>query len=209
MRLLITAGPTREPIDPVRFIGNRSSGRMGASLAEAALAGGHEVTLILGPVHVPMPERARRVDVETAAQMHEAVLAAFPRHDALIMAAAVADFRPKTVWPTKLGRSGAKLTIDLEPTADIVAAASAIKRPDQRTIAFSLEHAGEAGLARARDKMRRKHVDLMVFNPTETMDAATIEPVLLYPDGRSAKLNSRTKAQFADNLIVAVTDLFR
>ncbi|HLL90679.1 MAG TPA: phosphopantothenoylcysteine decarboxylase [Tepidisphaeraceae bacterium] len=208
MRLLITAGPTREPIDPVRFIGNRSSGQMGAALATAGLAQGHEVTVVLGPVHVPMPPSIRRLDIETAAEMHAAVLAEFPRHDVLIMAAAVADYRPKAISPTKLGR-GEALTIELEPTADIVAAASGVKRHDQRTIAFSLEHAGEAGITRAREKMRRKRVDLMVFNPTDTMDAATIEPVLLYPDGRSDKLCSRTKREFADNLVKAVAELFR
>src|SRR6202035_3370761 len=97
MRILITAGPTREPIDAVRYIGNRSSGKMGAALVTAALAAGHEVTLILGPVCVPMPAVSRRINVETAAQMHQAVLAEFPSHDLLIMAAAVADYRAKQV----------------------------------------------------------------------------------------------------------------
>ena len=89
MRVLITAGPTREPIDPVRYLGNRSSGKMGAAIAQAALAGAHEVTLVLGPVAVSFPPGARRVDVETAAQMHATVMREFPSHDLLIMAAAV------------------------------------------------------------------------------------------------------------------------
>src|SRR5258706_12714645 len=94
MRLLITAGPTRGPIDAVRYIGNRSSGRMGASLAAAAVRAGHEVTLIVGPVTVAMPPQARRIDVESSAEMEAAVLREFPAHDVLIMAAAVADYRP-------------------------------------------------------------------------------------------------------------------
>src|SRR6187401_1307264 len=94
MRILITAGPTYEPIDPVRFIGNRSSGQMGAALANAATARGHEVTLILGPVTVAMPTNVLRIDVMSSRDMYEAVLNEYPNHDLLIMAAAVADFRP-------------------------------------------------------------------------------------------------------------------
>src|ERR1700722_13386027 len=96
MRVLITAGPTREPIDAVRYIGNRSSGRMGGAIADAAFGGGPHGTLILGPVAVPIGQGFRRIDVETAAQMHAAVMREFPSHDLLIMAAAVADYRPKT-----------------------------------------------------------------------------------------------------------------
>ena len=131
MRILITAGPTREPIDPVRYIGNRSSGRMGAAIATAALKAGHEVTLILGPVTAAMPRDARRLDVETARQMHDAVISEFPAHDLLIMAAAVADYRPRKAAGKKLGRVDS-LVIECEPTEDIVAAAARTKRPDQR-----------------------------------------------------------------------------
>src|SRR5205085_1677964 len=102
MRVLITAGPTREPIDAVRYIGNRSSGRMGAALAEAALGANHQVTLILGPVAAAMPKELRRIDVDTAAQMYAAVLNEFPNHDLLIMAAAVADYRPITARAGKM-----------------------------------------------------------------------------------------------------------
>src|SRR5438270_7833835 len=128
MRILITAGPTREPIDAVRYLSNRSSGRMGASLASAALARAHEVTLILGPVAIPMP-RTHRIEVETAAEMQRAVMGEFPDHDALIMAAAVADYRPKRTHSGKIDRQG-PMTLDLEPTDDIIASASRSKRPD-------------------------------------------------------------------------------
>lgn len=201
MRFLITAGPTREPIDPVRYIGNRSSGKMGAALAAAALAQGHAVTLIVGPVSVAMPDGAARVDVETSQQMRDAVMAAFPQCDVLIMAAAVADYRPRHASATKLGRLN-RLTLELEPTADIVAAASRAKTASQRTVGFSLEHRGE--LPRAQEKMRRKGLDLMVFNPTETMNADAVEATLLYPDGRVEVLPAHEKGAFAQVLIARV-----
>lgn len=204
MRILITAGPTREPIDTVRYLSNRSSGRMGASLASAALARGHEVTLVLGPVTVAMPS-TRRVDVETAAEMQRAVMGEFPDHDALIMAAAVADYRPKRTHVGKIDRHG-PMTLELEATDDIIATASQLKHSNQRTVAFSLESAGNVD--RARQKMLRKGVDLMVYNPTATMNSATVESILLYPDGRSEQLASRDKADFADILIQRVAALF-
>ena len=206
MKVLITAGPTREPIDAVRYIGNRSSGRMGAEIASAATTAGHSVTLILGPVSVPMPAVDRRIDIETAAQMHQAVLAEFSAHDLLIMAAAVADYRPKRVHAGKLPRTGGALTIECEPTEDILAAVGAIKRPHQRTVGFSLEMAGN--LARSREKLIRKHLDLIVYNPTQTMESRDVESVLLWSDGRTEALSSRSKAEFAELLIARATALF-
>jgi phosphopantothenoylcysteine decarboxylase/phosphopantothenate--cysteine ligase len=206
MRILITAGPTHEPIDPVRFIGNRSSGKLGAALAHAAREAGHEVTLILGPVELEIPrEGILRVDVVSSRDMHDAVLLQFPDHDLLIMAAAVADFRPKHVLTEKIHRAGT-LTIELEPTEDIVAEAGRLKRPDQRTVGFSLVERGD--LARSREKLVRKNLDLVVYNPTDTMHSDSIESILLYPDGRREDLPSRSKAQFADNLIQRATALF-
>jgi phosphopantothenoylcysteine decarboxylase / phosphopantothenate---cysteine ligase len=206
MKVLITAGPTREAIDAVRYIGNRSSGRMGAAIASAAMNAGHAVTLILGPVAVPMPNITRRIDVETAAQMQAAVLAEFPAHDLLIMAAAVADYRPKHVHAEKLARSGGTLTIECEPTEDILAAAGATKRPDQRAIGFSLETTGN--LARSREKLVRKNVDLIVHNPTGTMDSKDVESVLLWADGRVETLSLRSKSEFAELLVARASQLF-
>src|SRR5580704_2263691 len=137
MRILITAGPTHEPIDPVRYLGNRSSGQMGRSLAEAATNSGHSVTLILGPVSVEMPQAARRIDAQSSGEMHKAVLDEFPRHELLLMAAAVADFRPTVVRQEKIERGGT-VSLELTATEDILAAAGAIKRADQRTVGFSL-----------------------------------------------------------------------
>ena len=198
MRVLITAGPTHEPIDPVRYIGNRSSGQMGRALVDAAVATRHTVTLILGPVSVAMPTDVRRIDVETTRQMHDAVLAEFPHHDLLIMAAAVADYRPKTFHQGKIERHG-PITIELEPTEDILAAAGKIKRKDQRTVGFSLVNRGD--ISRSIEKICQKNLDLIVSNPLETMNNSTIEAVLLWPDGRSEKLHSRSKSDFADILL--------
>ena len=205
MKILITAGPTYEPIDPVRFIGNRSSGKMGAALTEAARNAGHEVTLILGPVTAQMPTNVPRIDVITSREMHDAVLLEFPNHDLLIMAAAVADYRPKSVQQEQVHRGGT-LTIELESTEDIAAAAGAIKQSHQRTVGFSLVARGD--LARTGEKLLRKNLDLIVYNPLDTMSSETIESILLYPDGRTEELPSRSKAQFADNLIQRAAALF-
>ncbi len=204
MRVLITAGPTREPIDPVRYIGNRSSGKMGAALARAALAARHDVTVILGPVAIAFPD-ARRINVETAEQMFRAVQGEFPNHDLLIMAAAVADYRPVSASAAKLAREGARV-LELEPTPDILAAAGRIKRFDQRTIGFSLETTPDP--QRVRDKLRQKNLDLIVFNPIETISSDVIEPTLFYATGREEKLPSRPKGQFADILIQRAAGLF-
>lgn len=205
MKVLITAGPTREPIDPVRFLSNHSSGQMGLALCEAALQAGHEVTAILGPVSFTLPFPARRLDVVTTREMHDAVLHEFPGHDLLIMAAAVADFRPKQVARTKLGRSGS-MTLELEPTEDIVAAAAQLRRADQRIIGFSLEAAGN--LQRAKEKLTRKKLDCIVFNPLETMNSPRVEATLLYPDGRAESLPPAPKGEFAATLIARAPGLW-
>jgi phosphopantothenoylcysteine decarboxylase/phosphopantothenate--cysteine ligase len=205
MKVLITAGPTREPIDAVRYIGNRSSGKMGAALVTAALAAGHEVTLILGPVGAPVPAVSRRINVETAAQMQQAVLAEFPSHDLLIMAAAVADYRPKQVHVEKLARAGS-LTIECEPTEDILAAVGAMKQPTQRTVGFSLEIEGNT--ARAREKLARKKLDLIVYNATETMESASVKAVLLWRDGRQEHVPALSKSEFGRLLLDRAEMLF-
>jgi phosphopantothenoylcysteine decarboxylase/phosphopantothenate--cysteine ligase len=205
MRVLITAGPTWEPIDPVRYIGNRSTGQMGRSLADAALAAGHAVTLVVGPGTVAMPTSVRRVDVESSRQMLDAVLTEWPGHDLLIMAAAVADYRPKVVHPGKVERGGT-LTLELEATEDIVAAAGLAKRADQRTVGFSL--VDPANLGRSVEKLRRKRLDLIVSNPLATMGDNGVEATLLWLDGRAERLPYRTKGAFADLLIGRAAGLF-
>jgi phosphopantothenoylcysteine decarboxylase/phosphopantothenate--cysteine ligase len=164
-RLVVTAGGTAEPIDPVRYLGNRSSGKMGVAIAQAALARGASVTLIVGQVAVPLPAEAHIVPAPTAAAMREAVLAALPAADALVMAAAVADFRPVHAAETKIARTGSGLTLELEPTTDILAEAAELAHGRLRPRPLLVGFAAETGsLDRVAEKAARKRVDLLVAN---------------------------------------------
>jgi phosphopantothenoylcysteine decarboxylase/phosphopantothenate--cysteine ligase len=162
LRVLVTAGGTREPVDPVRFLGNRSSGRMGFALAAAAARRGADVTLIAANVSLPEPAGVRRIDVETAAELAAAAQAEFPACHVLVMAAAPADFRAAEVAPGKLPREGS-LELRLEPTEDILAGLSAARGEAQTIVGFAAEH-GEGGAERARAKLERKGADLIVLN---------------------------------------------
>ncbi len=162
LRVLVTAGGTREPIDPVRFLGNRSSGRMGIALAAAAARRGASVTLIAANVALPEPAGVRRIDVETAAQLAAAAAEEFASAHVLLMAAAPADFRAAEVAAGKLTREGA-LDLHLEPTEDILAFAGRRRGDSQTIVGFAAEHGGEAS-ARAREKLIRKNADLIVLN---------------------------------------------
>ncbi|MEM9111468.1 MAG: phosphopantothenoylcysteine decarboxylase [Planctomycetota bacterium] len=201
MRILITAGPTREPIDDVRFISNRSSGQMGFALAEAASAAGHEVTLLLGPVLLPpsVAERARVIRFNTTADLEALLDEHFPSCDVLIKAAAVADYRPAALIKGKTPR-GKGLKIELEPTPDLVAGCAAKKRDNQTVIAFALEDPAVLR-TRAVEKMQRKKVDAILANPLQTMDASEIEPILFYTDGRSDEPGRMAKTELARWLI--------
>ncbi|MBK5218640.1 MAG: bifunctional phosphopantothenoylcysteine decarboxylase/phosphopantothenate--cysteine ligase CoaBC [Thermoleophilia bacterium] len=162
LRVLVTAGGTREPIDPVRFIGNRSSGRMGIALAAAAARRGAEVTLIAANVALPEPAGVRRIDVESAAQLAAAAEAEFPRTHLLLMAAAPADFRAATTATEKMARADG-LELRLEPTEDILAALTATRAEGQTIVGFAAEHGGD-GVDRAREKRQRKGADMIVLN---------------------------------------------
>jgi phosphopantothenoylcysteine decarboxylase/phosphopantothenate--cysteine ligase len=162
MKILVTAGPTREAIDPVRYISNRSSGKMGYAVAQAALEKGHEVVLISGPVSIPAPAGARLVRVESAENMREAVRAHLAWCQALVMCAAVADFRPAKVNPIKIKKLGAEPVLRLVRTPDILAAASAHKR-GRILVGFAAETGGDFEKEADR-KRRRKHCDLVVVN---------------------------------------------
>jgi phosphopantothenoylcysteine decarboxylase / phosphopantothenate---cysteine ligase len=161
LQVLVTAGGTREPIDPVRFIGNRSSGRMGIALAAAAARRGADVTLIAANVGLPTPAAVERIDVETAAELTAAAGQRFSGCDVLLMAAAPADFRPAGIAGEKLKREGA-LDLHLEPTEDILAGLAAQRAGNQTIVGFAAEH-GNA-IDRAREKLTRKRVDLIVLN---------------------------------------------
>ena len=163
-RVLVTAGGTREPIDPVRFVGNRSSGRMGVALAEAAARRGAAVTLIAANVALPVAAGVERVDVSSAAELEAATAKAFEDADILLMAAAVADYRPADPDPGKLAREeGTRLTLELEPTADVLAGLAGSRRNGQVLVGFAAEHGGDF-VARARGKLERKGIDAIVVN---------------------------------------------
>ena len=161
LRVLVTAGGTREPIDGVRFLGNRSSGRMGIALAAAAARRGADVTLICANVSLPEPAGVRRIDVETGRELAQACAAEFPASNLLLMAAAPADFRPSEAAEGKLARDSS-LDLHLEPTEDILASLTATRSDDQTIVAFAAE-AGD-NIDRAREKLIRKNADLMVLN---------------------------------------------
>lgn len=161
--ILITAGPTYEKIDPVRFIGNYSSGKMGYALAEVCAERGAEVTLISGPVNRQTHHPAiRRIDVESAEQMYQEAVRLYPKADAGILCAAVADFTPESIAPDKIKREGEDLIIRLKPTQDIAAALGKMKQSHQRLIGFALETCDE--LAHAQAKRERKNFDFIVLN---------------------------------------------
>jgi len=160
LRVLVTAGGTREPVDPVRFLGNRSSGRMGLALAAAAARRGADVTLIAANVAFPGPPGVHRIDVETTAELAEATSAEFAKAHLLLMAAAPADFRAGQVAEGKLEREGEEIELKLEPTQDILGALE--KSKEQTVIAFAAEHGND--VARARAKLSRKNADLIVLN---------------------------------------------
>ncbi len=162
-RVLVTAGPTYEKIDPVRFIGNYSSGKMGVALAEECARRGAHVTLIAGPISAPLHDkRVERIDVESCEEMYQAATSRFAACDAAILCAAVADFRPETVAGTKIKREKDDLVLRLSPTHDIAAALGGMKRPDQVMVGFALETDHEE--SHAQDKLRRKKLDFIVLN---------------------------------------------
>jgi phosphopantothenoylcysteine decarboxylase/phosphopantothenate--cysteine ligase len=170
LRVLVTAGGTREPIDSVRYVGNRSSGRMGLALAEEAARRGAEVTLICAHVGLPRPAGVRALDVETAAELEAAARQEFERSDVLLMAAAVADFRPAAPEAAKISKAGRDaLALELEPTVDVLGALSPVRRPDQTLIGFAAEH-GEGAVERGREKLARKGLDAVVVNDVSRTD---------------------------------------
>ena len=209
MRVVVTAGPTREPIDPVRLISNRSSGKMGYRLAEAAWARGAEVVLISGPSGEAAPVGVALVRVETTAEMSDAVAAALPSADALIMAAAPADFRPASPGDAKRPRQEGTLSIVVEPTEDILLATRSLRKPGSVIVGFALE-TGDA-IAKGRAKLARKKLDLIVVNDALETDAAfevdTNRVVILGRDGSETAVPLAGKREVADRILDAMEAL--
>ena len=163
-KILITAGPTYEKIDPVRFIGNYSSGKMGFALAEECSRRGAKVVLVTGPVSLTCTENIQRVDVESCKEMYEAAVGEFPNCNAAILCAAVADFRPETIAEQKIKRVSDELLLKLKPTQDIAATIGSMKREGQRIVAFALETNEEE--SNAQRKLEKKNADFIVLNST-------------------------------------------
>jgi phosphopantothenoylcysteine decarboxylase/phosphopantothenate--cysteine ligase len=210
LRVLVTAGGTREPIDSVRFVGNRSSGRMGFALAHEAAALGASVTVIAANVGLERDPRIRYVDVSTAAELKAACEAEFPRADVLLMAAAVADYRPAEAAATKLKKERSEtLALTLERTDDIISALAGARRPGQTLVGFAAEH-GEGAVAYGRDKLRRKGLDAVVVNDIGRKDigfeGAENEVTIVTASGER-HVPRTTKAAVARAVLETVTDL--
>jgi phosphopantothenoylcysteine decarboxylase/phosphopantothenate--cysteine ligase len=185
-RVLVSAGGTREPLDAVRFVGNRSSGRMGVALAAEARRRGAEVTLLAANLAVPGPDAVELVETPTATDLEREALARAPEADVVVMAAAVADYRPAEALGAKRPKDTATWTLELEPTTDVLSALGERRRDGQLLVGFAAE-TGEARLERAREKLARKGADLFVLNdvsrPDIGFDASDNEVTLLAASG--------------------------
>lgn len=208
MRLLITAGPTREPLDPVRYLSNRSSGKMGYALAQAACEAGHEVVLITGPVVLPAPPGAQLVRVETAHQMFEAVRARLSTCQAAIFAAAVADYRPAAAAAQKIKKSASRLTLELERTEDILGSARTLFGYRGFLAGFAAETRDLR--AHAHEKLARKGCDLIIANdvsqPGIGFDSEENEVILCLPGAREIPLPRQSKAALARAILAFITE---
>lgn len=209
--VLVTAGPTHEPIDPVRYVGNRSSGKMGFALAAAAARRGAEVTLISGPVHLPTPSAVRRIDVTTAGEMALAVEEEFPSTHLLIMTAAVADFSPSSPSTEKIKREGVagnRMILELEKNPDILRNAGE-RKTSQVLVGFALETSD--GVQNARQKLSAKHLDAIVLNnPMEEgagFGTDTNVVTILTSDGAMEHLPKMSKQEVAEEILNRVVPL--
>jgi phosphopantothenoylcysteine decarboxylase/phosphopantothenate--cysteine ligase len=202
MRVLVTAGPTREYIDRVRFITNASSGRMGFAVAEAAVQAGHVVTLLAGPAAIDPPGGCRVVRFVSADDLKAALHEHFAGCDALVMAAAVGDFRPQHRVEGKIPRGGGAITVRLAPTEDLLAGVAGGKRPGQVIVAFAVEDGPPPRAeAKARAELAAKGADLVVVNTPAAMGASHSEACILSPAGVLLPWARRTKADLAREIV--------
>ncbi len=208
-KILVTAGPTHEPIDPVRFIGNRSSGKMGFALANAAALRGADVTLVSGPVSLGTPRNVKRIDVETAEQMHNAVMTLAKKQDIIIMSAAVADYSPASTVKEKIKKQNAELLLQLRSTPDILRSLGEKKKKKQLLIGFALETENE--LTNAQQKLQKKNLDLIVLNSTNdegaTFGTDTNIVTLIDNKGTVNKLPKMSKFDVATEILNYVIKL--
>lgn len=201
-KILITAGPTYEKIDPVRFIGNYSSGKMGFALAEECAKRGAEVTLIAGPVALSCSSGIHRLNVESCQEMYNASIEAFPWQDAAILCAAVADFKPATTADRKIKRGEDGLRLQLEPTQDIAASLGKMKREEQRLVAFALETDHEE--SNAESKLKKKNADFVVLNSTRnkgtTFRTDDNQIIIVSPQGKK-EYGKKPKSEVARDIV--------
>ncbi|MEP6821317.1 MAG: phosphopantothenoylcysteine decarboxylase [Chthoniobacterales bacterium] len=202
MKIVVTAGPTREPIDPVRFISNRSSGKMGYALAEAGLDAGHEVTLIAGPTALTPPENARLIRITTADELFDAVHVNVSDCDVLVMCAAVSDYKPATFAPQKIEKQTGAFALPLVPTRDILASL-----PNERRTYFVVGFAAETHEmeARARRKLFAKHCDMIVANDVSRADSGMESDdnavTIFFRDGESKSISRAPKKIIAREIM--------
>ena len=204
-KILITSGPTRQHIDPVRYITNSSSGRMGSCLAQACIAMGHEVTIVTGPVDVVYPPAARIISVVSTEEMLSKAIEHFPKFDGAIGAAAPCDYRPTEVASRKISKTGVGISLDLIETSDVIATLGGLKRSDQWVVGFALET--DDHHFRAITKAQRKSCDLIVLNDVAAIDSQYNEIELLQPDGSCILKVAGTKCQVADAIVAAIQSI--
>ena len=200
-RILITSGPTRQYLDPVRYLTNASSGRMGKALAEAALDLGHQVTIVSGPVEVTYPAAAELIEVVSTEEMLSAARAAFARCDGLIGAAAPCDYRPEKIQHNKIAKTGEPLLLKLEETDDVVATLGHEKQ-QQWMVGFALET--EDHRLRALAKLEKKSCDLMVLNGPEAMNSLDNQVEILNPVGEVVADYSGSKEDVAHGILAEI-----
>ena len=198
-RILITSGPTREYLDPVRYLTNGSSGRMGAALAQAALDAGHEVTVVSGPVQIAYPAAAKIVAVVSTGEMLDACSEAFSASDGVIGAAAPSDYRPRSVHSQKIAKTGKPLELRLLETPDVMAAMGSTKRADQWMVGFALETHDRH--IRALVKLEKKSCDLMVLNGPEAMDSHRTEVEIIDSRGHTLRTLAGSKEHVAKEIL--------
>ena len=207
-KVLITAGPTHEPIDPVRFIGNHSSGKMGIAIAEEMARNGAEVTLVCGPSKVESSESIRRIDVQSAQDMFDAVMDHAAAQDIMILSAAVADYRPKNVASEKIKKKDARLVIELEPTPDILASLGKRKTSTQLLVGFALETENE--LENAKDKLHRKNCDMIILNSLKDSGAGfghdTNQVTIIDQHDNISTFDLKSKTAVAKDILQAIRD---
>lgn len=202
-RILLTSGPTRQYLDPVRYLTNASSGRMGAALAAAVIEAGHEAVVVSGPVEIEYPRTARVVPVVSTDQLRDACMAEFPGCDGLIAVAAPCDYRPVRVEPEKIRKTGGPLVLHLVETPDVVAALAAI-RSHQWMVAFALET--EDRRMRAMQKLQRKSCDLIVVNGPGAMHARDTEVEVIDRRGEVVAALAGSKDQVARGILRVIAE---